>query len=369
MKRLFVLPFLAFLACSTPKEGQSASTGVQAAEAKAPAPTQTAPAASAPGEPAADTVIATWEGGKVTYGELKQSISNELIKLEVDYLTGRYEAQSNALQDMVMTQLLEAEAKKRGLADANALLAAEVREKVADPTDAEVSEFYPQVQRQLRNKPLEEVRDQVKGALRQKRERERFMAYIDEVKKNAGLQLTLPMPDLPRMNVSVDDDPARGAADARVTIVQFADFQCPYCGKANETVQQVMKDYDGKVKMVFRDFPLGFHERAVPAAVAVNCAADQGKYWEMFDQVMPDQRKLSDEDLTAYAKNAKLNLEKWNACRADPARAEEVAKDQADGQSLGVTGTPAFFINGIMLSGAQPYEQFKSVIDRELAGG
>lgn len=371
MNRLALVPLLvSLLACSPPPGEQPSGTGIPAAEAKAPEGGASAPAARlAPGEPSADTVVATWDGGKVTYGELRATIKNELTKLEVDYLTQRYDAQSNGLQDMVLGQLLEAEAKKRGLADANALLEQEIRGKVADPTDAEVEEFYPQIQRQLRNKPLEEVRDQVEGALRQKRERDRFMAYIEEVKKSAGLQLSLPMPELPRMDVSVDDDPVRGSPDAKVTIIQFADFQCSYCGRANETVNQVLKDYDGKVKMVFRDFPLGFHDRAIPAAVAVTCAGEQGKYWEMFDQVMPDQRRLSEEDLSAYASKAKVDLAKWNACRNDPAKTAEVAKDQADGQALGVTGTPAFFINGIMISGAQPYEQFKSIIDRELAGG
>lgn len=368
MNRLAILPLLvSLMACSTPSGEQTNSAGISTAEAKAPE-TSKASAPSQPGEPAADTVVASWEGGKVTYGELQSEIKTQLTKLEVDYLTNRYEAQSNGLDNMVLGQLLEAEAKKRGLADANALLEQEVRGKVADPSDAEVTEFYPQIQRQLRNKPLEEVRDQVKGALRQKRERDRFVAYIDEVKKGAGLQITLPAPELPRMDVSIDDDPIRGNKDAKVTIVQFADFQCPYCGKANDTVQQVMKDYDGKVRMVFRDFPLGFHDRAIPAAVAVNCANEQGKYWEMFDQVMPNQRSLDDESLSKFASNAKLDMAKWNACRNDPSKAEEVAHDQSDGQALGVTGTPAFFINGIMLSGAQPYDQFKSIIDRELAG-
>lgn len=368
MTRLVLLAFLVGLgACDKPAGEVSSGTGIPTAEAKGPDRTQAA--APRAGEPSADTVVASWEGGTLTYGELNKDLKSQLTKLEVDYLTQRYETQSSALQDMVLERLLEAEAKKRGLADANALLDQEIREKVQDPTEAEVEEFYPQVQRQLRNKPLEEVRDQVKGALRQRRERERFMTFVDELKSKAGLQVTLPMPDLPRMEVGVDDDPVRGNADAKVTIVQFADFQCPYCGRANETVQKVLQDYDGKVKMVFRDFPLGFHERAIPAAVAVNCAEPQGKYWEMFDQVMPNQRTLEDSDLEGYARNAKLDLGAWNKCRQDPAQAEEVKKDLDDGQALGVTGTPAFFINGIMISGAQPYEQFKAIIDRELAGG
>jgi len=363
------------VACDQPK-GETTTAGISAAAAKAPegaAPAASGGAASsstayAAGEPAPETVVATWEGGQVTYGELHDNIKSELTKLEVDYLNNRYETQNDGLQNMVVQRLMENEAKARGLADANALLEAEVRSKVTDPTDAEVADFYPQVQRQLRNKPLEEVKDQVKGALRQKKERERFMAFVDELKTKAGLQITLPMPDLPRMDVSADDDPVRGSPQAKVTVIQFADFQCPYCGRAYETTQKILKDYDGKVKMVFRDFPLGFHERAIPTAIAVNCAADQGKYWEMFDQIMPNQRSISDDDLTKYATGVGLDMDKWNTCRKDPTRLAEIQKDQSDGAALGITGTPAFFIDGIMLSGAQPYDSFKAIIDRELAG-
>lgn len=369
MYRLSLALFL-LVACgaSTPEGG--AGGAVSSAEAKSPAPAASAaPAAMPGGELDPSTVVATWDGGQVTYGELSGEIKTQLIKLQVDYLTQKYETETDALQNKVIEQLLSAEAKSRGLADANALLEAEVKNKVADPTDAEVADFYPQVARQLRNKPLEEVKDQVKGALRQRMERDRFLAYIDELKTKSNLKLELPAPNLPRMDVSVDDDPVRGNPDAKVTIIQFADFQCPYCGKANSTVQQVLKDYDGKVKMVFRDFPLGFHASATPAAVAANCAGKQGKYWEMFDQIMPNQRELEEADLVKYAQNAKVDIGKWQECRKDPAEVAEVQKDQADGAALGVTGTPAFFINGIMLSGAQPYEQFKTLIDRELAGG
>ena len=143
-----------------------------------------------------------------------------------------------------------------------------------------------------------------------------------------------------------------GPADAKVTIVQFAEYQCPYCGKAGESVDKVMETYGDDVRMVFRDFPLSFHPRAVPAAVAANCAGEQGQYWEMHNRLMSNQRALEDADLTAHAEALKLDLAKWNTCREDPAQAAEVMKDFEDGQEVGVSGTPTFFINGIMISGA-----------------
>lgn len=370
MNRLTLVLSL-LLACGTsPSEGGSGGA-VPVAEARTPAApasaTTAAPASPVGGDIDPSTVVASWDGGQVTYGDLSADIKTQLIKLQVDYLNQKYETESDALQNKVIEQLLTAEAKARGLADPNALLDVEVKQKVTDPTDAEVADFYPQVARQLRNKPLEEVKDQVKGALRQRKERERFMAYIDEVKAKNNVKLNLPMPNLPRMDVSVDDDPVRGSSDAKVTIIQFADFQCPYCGRAYATMSQVLKDYDGKVKMVFRDFPLGFHASATPAAIAANCADKQGKYWEMFDQIMPNQT-VEESDLIKFAETARLDINKWQECRKDPAMLAEVQKDQADGAALGITGTPAFFVNGIMLSGALPYDQFKVLIDRELAG-
>lgn len=370
MRLLSLILLLAACGQTPPaEEGASASaptvSAIPEAAARAPA---SKPSAGSSGDIAPETVVATWSGGQLTYADVEKMIRADLVKLQSEYLTNRYSTQSDALDNMVLEKLLEAEVKKRGLADTNALIEAEVRAKVPMPTDAEVEAFYPQVARQLRNAPLEEVRDQVAGALKQRNERDRFFAYVEELKKASGVKTTLPFPDLPRFEVSIDDDPMKGNKDAKVTIVQFAEFQCPYCGKARDTVNQVLKDYDGKVRMVFRDFPLGFHDRATPAAVAANCAGKQGRYWEMFDQMMSNQRALTDADLERYAKESGVNLDKWKTCLADPAEVAEVQADQQAGAELGVTGTPAFFINGIMLSGALPYDQFKVIIDRELAG-
>jgi protein-disulfide isomerase len=129
---------------------------------------------------------------------------------------------------------------------------------------------------------------------------------------------------------------------------------------------QLLEEYPGKLKIVYRDFPLGFHDRAIPAAIAANCANDQDKYWEMHTVLMANQRALEETDFISYATNLKLDLDKWNTCRKDPAQEAEVRKDMADASAVGVTGTPAFFVNGIMLSGALPFEEFKEIIDREL---
>ena len=321
------------------------------------------------GDVAPDAVVATWDGGQITYGELHEKLKAQLIQMESEYLTNRYAAESSAVEQMMIEQMLETEAKKRGMDSIEALLKIEVEDKVSAPTEAEIQEFYTVMQRQLRGAPLESVREQVVTELVRRKQAEIAQVFITQIKEAANGSTALPYPDLPRVEVSADDDPFLGTDGAPITIVQFAEYQCPYCGKAGEAVDQVLENYPGKIKMVYRDFPLSFHARAIPAAVAANCAGEQDKYWEMHRLLMSNQRALEESDLTGHATALSLDMEKWNTCRADPAQEAEVTADMEAGAAVGVSGTPAFFVNGIMLSGAVPYERFQELIDRELERG
>ena len=364
MSRILLIaagPSLATVACDA--QPGDASAGATAGTAQA------APAPKAEGvrRLADDTVVATWDGGQLTYGDLMGQVEGNLIKARVEYLTQVYGMENQALESAVLEALLEAEAKARGMEGPEALLKVEIEDKVPEPTDAEAEAFYPVIARQLRGMPYEAVAPQVKGELLRRKQSEAFGAYVETLQAKYKVANSLPYPDVPRIPVSVDDDPFIGPEDAQITIVQFAEYQCPYCGRGNAAVEQVMEEYEGKVKMVYRDFPLSFHDRAIPAAVAANCAGEQGKYWEMHETLMANQQALSEADLTGYAQTHSLDLDKWNTCRQDPAQVAEVNKDMDDGAAAGVSGTPAFFINGIMLSGAQPFSEFKTIIDRELA--
>jgi protein-disulfide isomerase len=350
--------FLLALACAQ----TTANSSPGPAPGPAPAP-GTAPAFGSD----APEVVAYWNGGKLPYRELQADLDLEMKKMANDYLMGVYEAQSQAIDQKVNEQVLELEVKAAGLAAVDDLLTKEVKARVADPTDAEIEETYKALQRKLRGKPLEEVRDDVAKYARQRKEAERFQAYVTELRAKYAVAVQLPFPDLPRFPASPDDDPGLGPADAPVTIIQFADYQCPYCGTAQVTVDEVMKAYEGKIRFVFRDFPLNFHENATPAAVAANCAARQEKFWPIHDAIMKQQRAITDGDLRKLAADNGLDIGRWDECRKDPAMAAEVQADEQDGAKLGVTGTPAFFVNGVFLNGAQPFEKFKQIIDRELA--
>jgi len=171
------------------------------------------------------------------------------------------------------------------------------------------------------------------------------------------------------VDISVDDDPMKGDPNAPVTIIEFSEFQCPFCKKyIDETYFQIIKNYvdTGKVRYVFRDFPLSFHEFARPAAMAAECAHEQGKFWEYHDLLFTNQAELSEANFKKWATELKLNTVQFNTCLDTEKYSDEVAADQAEGQSYGVSGTPAFFINGQIISGAQPYSVFQQAIEQAL---
>lgn len=167
--------------------------------------------------------------------------------------------------------------------------------------------------------------------------------------------------------------PTKGAKDAKVTIVEFSEFQCPYCARAHTTIEQVMKEYDGKVKLVYKNYPLPFHKWAEPAGIATACAwkLNQDAFWTLYDYYFTNQQQITPENIKEKSLEAlagtKIDKAKWTKCYDDKETLDIVKADMAEGQSVGVTGTPAFIINGRKISGAQPFQNFKAVIDDELA--
>jgi protein-disulfide isomerase len=170
-------------------------------------------------------------------------------------------------------------------------------------------------------------------------------------------------------SVSLSDDPAWGPEDAEVTIQAFTDFQCPFCKKfAEETLPRLRATYGDRVRFIFRDLPLtGVHPVAALAAQAGGCANDQGKFWEYHDILFANQASLSDATLTQYASQAGLDVSQFNECLSSQQKMADVLLDMQDAQRQGVNSTPAFVINGVLVSGAQPYELFAAVIDQSLA--
>ncbi len=326
------------------------------------------PVPSAQADKPPDDVVASWQGGQYTWGDLMADVKGQLIKQEIDYLTKRYQIMRKAIDAKVAESLLDAEAKRQGLADADALVE-KLNTENAEVSEKEVESFYEENKSRFRGKPLEAVKDQVEGRLKQSKQREAVGKLLEDLKEKAEVQVAIEAPELPRLEVSVDDDEPRGPADAPITIVEFADYECPYCKRGYDVMSKVMDEYEGKVRWVFRDYPLSFHKNAISYAVAANCAGAQGKFWEMHDAILDNQKAIKKDGIEGQAEKLGLEMGAWKTCTKDEAQKKEVMADMTDGAALGVTGTPAFFINGIMISGAQPFENFKDIIDRELEQG
>ena len=313
----------------------------------------------------ADTVIATYklDGAekKVTYGELTTRLGPPLADLE----KRKQEMIKRGLEGYVLEKLVQAEATKRGLANEDALIKAEIEDKVPQPSDAEINKVFEQAKGSGQLPPevtMDQVKPEIVKMLTEQAKRDRAQALFGELKSKADVQTLLPEK---RAEVAATG-PAKGADGAPITIVEFSDFQCPFCSKANVSVNEVLKAYEGKVKLVFRHFPLSFHAEAPKAAEASLCAEDQKKFWEYHDKLFANQSALKVEDLKKHAADLGLDTARFNECLDSGKKAELVKKDMEEGEKVGVTGTPAFFINGIMLSGAVPAEEFKSIIDAEL---
>jgi len=303
--------------------------------------------------------LATVGKKTIDRAEVEKAVKAQLVAVENE----RYEALKSGLDDLIADALFEQEAAARGVT-VEQLQQTEIVEKIKEPGDEEIKKVYEENKEQLGDATLDQVKDQIVQYLMRKSVQERRQALIDELKKKYPTTTTLKPPVV---EVGLGNNPPKGNPKAPVTIVEFSDYQCPFCKKAEPTVQEVLKTYGpDKVRLVYRNFPLPFHNEARPAAEAAGCAGDQGKFWEYHEKLMAAS-DLSAANLSTLATSVGVDKKKFDECVAQQKFKDAVEKDIEAGQQAGVNGTPAFFINGRMLDGAQPFEKFKEVIDQELA--
>jgi protein-disulfide isomerase len=302
--------------------------------------------------PDAGAAVARWNGGSITAAELDAAV---------------YDQRKQALDQMLVRKLVEQKAAAENITPEQ-LFKREVADKLKKPSEEEMKKFYDEQASMAAAKkqqipPFDAVKEQIAQYLERPQMAAAQAAFVDRLKKELNVEVTLKPP---RVEVAAEGQ-SRGPATAPVTIVEFSDFECPYCSRAEETVQKVMKAYDGKVRLVYRDFPLPFHPQAQKAAEAAQCAGDQGKYWEMHEKLFANQQALQPEALKGYAKDLSLDPSKFDKCLDSGDKAQIVGASRKAGEKVGVTGTPVFFVNGYQLTGAQPFEEFKTLIDAELA--
>ena len=331
----------------------------QNAKSNAPNPAPSV-SASASEVKAAGAPIAIIEGQPIFQTDLTGATAAKLLQIRQQ----EYEAESQALNALIRQKLVENEARKQGIT-VDQLYQKEVDSKIADPSDAEAHGYYFAVKSQT-TMPFATVEPQIKRIMKQAQIQDARDQYADSLRAKSEISILLRPPTVD----TGKNDPARieGDPDAPITIVEFGDYQCPYCGRAESTVQDLLKKYSGKVKLAFRDFPLSaIHPFADGAAEASRCAEAQNKFWPMHDAMYANQSKLTQDDLIKTASSLGMNGDTFASCmKADTYKAA-IQQDMETGQKAGVTGTPAFFINGRFLNGSLPEEQFEEIIKSELA--
>lgn len=296
-------------------------------------------------------VVAQAEGISLTWQDVMQGNASAVAELN--------ERVRQAIQEAVDRRLVAAAAKQAGKSE-DAFL----QEAVPMPTEGELRALFDQVKgRQgwpeeafndpgLQEKLGEHLLAQKKGV------------FFASLRKQHPVRITVPVHRLTGVQAV---GPARGPENAPVTMVVFSDYQCPFCSRAEAVVTDLVKKYPTELRVVFRDLPLDFHDRAIPAAEAALCANEQGKFWEMHDHLFAHQKELSDSNLEAAAKTVGVaDMKKFKSCVAEHRMRSEIDRSKKEANDMGLGGTPAFLINGIPVTGAQPFEVFDAVIQQEL---
>ena len=310
-------------------------------------------------QPGPEEPIARVAGQPIYEKDLMSVAGPKLLELR----NQEYKIKSDALNTLIRKKLIEVEAKTRGLSSEE-LLKQEVDSKVADPSDDEAKGYFLAVKSGT-TLPFDEIKSQVKRLLKKSEIQEARDKYADSLRDKAEVSILL---QPAAAEVGYDAARVKGNPDAPVTIVEFADFQCPFCKKTEATLRELLKKYDGQVKVAYRDFPLSqIHDHAEMAAEASHCALAQGKYWGMHDAMFADQAKLDESDLVKTAASLGMDQNAFESCLKSGKYKTAVQQDADAGARVGVDATPAFFINGESLNGAQPEAQFTTIIDRQLA--
>lgn len=331
-------------------------------------PVDDAEPGSAPTVPSEEPyVLARWRGGEVDRDDVRDRVGGDLRELEIRYLLARHDLVARTVEHLVDESILEREARARGFGDVDALLAREVDGRLTEPTDEAIAALYPARAAQLAGAPLEYAAPILREELR-RRERERaYRTYLAELRTRAGLEQALPWPDLPRVDIPIaDHDPTDGPADAPVTVVEFADHACTWCVAAGDTLMRLREAWPAEVRVVWKDFPLAGDPRALPAAIAAQCADEQGRFWHMHAKLLSAQHALEDDDLLRHAADLGLDPEAFEDCLVSSRPVEGIYADLEVARAASVRAAPTFFVNGIVVPGVQPWGSFSGIVEREL---
>lgn len=302
-------------------------------------------------------VLATVDGEPITEARATDAARAAIHQAR----TGLYQARRRAAEEAIANLLLAREAKRRGIT-LDQLLAAEVDSKVGQIPPQEVKDFYAANRARIRQ-PFDRVTGEIEQYLKNQRAASWRAGLVSALKQQSKIAFLI---EPPRVRVSATG-PSRGPASAPVTIVEFSDFQCPFCAQAVPILRQVSDAYGDRVRIVYRDFPLdSVHPLARKAAEAARCADEQGKFWDYHDKLFASQPALEIDGLKKYAQEIGLDGSAFAACLSSSKFKNAVDKDVQEGQKAGVDGTPTFFVNGRPFVGVPSFDTIRGVIDEEL---
>ena len=306
-----------------------------------------------------NSTIVKFKGGSISQSDIDEEVGAKMNELK----KAMYDARVQAAQNAAMRKVIEIETRSKG--KTLEVLQSEYMQRVFKPVSATTAEVeYNQRKGQL---PYSKM------------SLPEFMAFMDNQRKNQlrsgfyqglmrsyNIEVVLPEPELQRVDINIKDEPAMG--DGRLVIVEFSDYECSFCKRMQPVIRQLQSEYQGRIKWVFKDFPLSFHRNAMQAHISANCAGKQGKYFQYQSLLWNKAPDLKPKTLMAHAKEVGLDMNAFNSCTADQdgTLKSEINADIEYGSSVGVNGTPALYINGRKVGGFRPYSDVKSIVESEL---
>ncbi len=304
-------------------------------------------------------VAAKFGDVEITNKELMSGIESDVFEAEMKI----HEIKMNRLRALILEKLINGDKRKKGLSNDEFL--EKYIAKGKDVSDKDIDAFVKE-----RNIPKQHMNDQMKARIKaflsMDVKRKAVEEWMGKQTSKKPVEVYIQKPLRPVFDVSAGNAPFYGNADAKVTIIEFSDFQCPFCAKGYELLKEIKKKYGKKVKIAFKQYPLPNHNHAKKAAEASLCAADQNKFWNMHDHMFQNQTALSVPDLKAAAKKLGLDSAKFDSCLDKGEKASLVNNDMEEGRKIGVKSTPTFYVNGQLVEGARSIEVFSEIIDSEL---
>ncbi len=313
-------------------------------------------------KPVGDGVAAKVGKITITDKELYSGIESDLYEAEKKI----FDIKFNHLNQILIKKLIKQDPNSKGMTQ-DAYFDKYIASKNA-VTEKEIQEFIKE-----RNIPKQQINPQVKEKIKEyismQKKDDALKVWIAEQTKGTGIEVYFEQPQRPTFDVKAGNSPFSGGENAKVEIVEFSDFQCPYCANASKVVRELKKKYGNKIKIVFKQYPLSFHTQARKAAVAALCMNKQSTklFWKMHDAMFDDQSKLSPAKLKETAKTLGAKEAEFNKCLDENSTIAQVEKEIQEGKDLGVKSTPTFYVNGQLVAGALPLETFSELIDQELA--